>query len=174
MGFDIHGKSGNYFRNSVWSWKPLWEFVVKNSKDKLTVQDYEKGFFNDSHVITEGKAKLIAERLGKLLDAGSVRAYKIEYDKKISDMKDVNCDCCNGTGDREDMVFYEKKGKTVTKGTKGAVRVFKDDWAKEMNGCNGCKGTGKVRPWQSRYPFTEGNVKEFADFCAKSKGFRIS
>jgi hypothetical protein len=39
--------------------------------------------------------------------------------------------------------------------------------------CNGCNATGKTRPFQTWYPFSVDNVKEFAGFLAASGGFEI-
>ena len=39
--------------------------------------------------------------------------------------------------------------------------------------CNGCNGTGKKDDWAKSYPFSEENVRQFANFCANSGGFRI-
>lgn len=51
------------------------------------------------------------------------------------------CDLCNGTGDRPGWVYYKNK-----------ERQFKDDWAKECNGCNGCQGKGKTTSWPTGWP----------------------
>ena len=39
--------------------------------------------------------------------------------------------------------------------------------------CNGCKGTGKKDDWDKSYPFSENNVRRFANFCLNSGGFEI-
>ena len=39
--------------------------------------------------------------------------------------------------------------------------------------CNKCNGVGKVDDWEKSYPFSEDNVREFANFCANSGGFTI-
>ena len=72
MGFDIYGISasgqkGEYFRNSVWWWRPLWDYVCDVCRDILTKKDKDAGHYNDGHRIDSHKAAQIAERLLVLL-----------------------------------------------------------------------------------------------------------
>ena len=39
--------------------------------------------------------------------------------------------------------------------------------------CTSCDDDGKTKSFDAFYPFSEENVKEFADFCIDSGGFRI-
>ena len=39
--------------------------------------------------------------------------------------------------------------------------------------CNKCSGNGKVDDGAKSFPFSEDNVREFANFCVNSGGFRI-
>lgn len=97
---------GAYFRNNIWRWSPLWEYVCLVCSDILSEQDEEKGYFNDGHIITESKAEKIARRLRNRLNEGHTSQYE---------------------------------------------KVYKD----------------------KRRPFSEGNVKEFVEFCVNSGGFAI-
>jgi hypothetical protein len=108
---------GAYFRNNVWYWRPLWNFVTGCCNDILTEKDIESGYMNDGHKICKTKAKRIAGRLRKFFDDGSVAAYESWYARSIS-------------------------------------KLPEDDWNKS-------------------YPFSEENVRQFANFCANSGGFRI-
>jgi hypothetical protein len=58
-------------------------------------------------------------------------ALAVDYDPYEDPANKEPCWLCHGTGDRPGWVYYE-----------GGERKFKDDWAKECNGCNLCKGTG--------------------------------
>ena len=66
-------------------------------------------------------------------------------------MEQVDCDLCEATGKRQEP---PKTG------------------AGDMK-CNKCDGTGKVDDWEKSYPFSEDNVRQFANFCANSGGFTI-
>ena len=83
---------GTYFRNNVWFWRPLWNFVTGCCADILTEKDIESGYMNDGHRISNTKSKRIASRLRKFFKDGSVDAYESWYTRKISqlDEKDWN------------------------------------------------------------------------------------
>jgi len=108
---------GVYFRNNVWSWRPLWNFVSSVCESILTEKDIESGSYNDGHGISKTKANRIASRLFKLIRNGDVKAYESAYRKHQDSL-------------------------------------HKDNWDKS-------------------YPFSEDNVREFANFCLNSGGFRI-
>ena len=83
---------GAYFRNNVWFWRPLWNFIGGCCDDILTENDIESGYMNDGHRISKTKAKLIARRLRKFFKDGSVASYESWYSRQISqlDEKDWN------------------------------------------------------------------------------------
>jgi hypothetical protein len=155
MGFDVYGKrKDTYFRNNVWYWKPLWEYVAETCA--LTEKEYEAGLSNDAKFISKNKADNIAETLFKELKANRTQTYDLKYKKRIKNLPYVACSICNGTGVRND---------------------------KHMKGdCNACNTErtrlegipiGKALQWEASYPFDVDNVKEFAEFCKESDGFEI-
>ena len=82
---------GSYFRNNVWFWRPLWSFVCGACGDILTRNDVEQGSYNDGHKISKTKAKRIASRLRRYLKDGHVDAYESWYARKVSQLKDDDC-----------------------------------------------------------------------------------
>ena len=66
---------GVYFRNNVWWWRPLWQFVCERFDDVLTEQDMERGCYNDGHEITVDKAMKIGIDLTCMLEDGRIQAY---------------------------------------------------------------------------------------------------
>ena len=150
MGMDVYGvaptsEAGEYFRNSVWSWRPLWDFV-SGSCD--LDEDVElSGHFNDGMQIDEFTARRIAKTLFSLLNDGTVATYQRAHDVLLKALPDEECKHCNGTGVRDDEYVQGK--------------------------CNGCNGTGKVRPFETWYSFSEENVQKFAEFADHSGGFEI-
>ena len=143
---------GTYFRNNVWAWRPLWNFVTGICNDILTEKDIEAGSWNDGHKISKTKATRIANRLLNMIKDGQVKEYEKRYKKHLASLNQVDCDICDATGKRQ------KPPKTGA----GMSMI-----------CNGCNGVGKVDDWAKSYPFSEDNVREFANFCANSGGFRI-
>ena len=108
---------GVYFRNNVWWWRPLWNFVCRSCDHILTDKDMERGSYNDGHKISKTKANRIAKKLFKLIETDQVKAYESMYKREQS-------------------------------------KLSEDDWNKS-------------------YPFSEENVRQFANFCLNSGGFRI-
>ena len=142
---------GVYFRNNVWSWRPLWHFVVRTCDNILTDKDIERGSFNDGHKISKTKAGKIARKLYKLIETDQVKAYETKYKKELASLEQVDCEICDATGKRQEP---PKTGAGDRE-------------------CNGCNGAGKKDDWAKSYPFSEDNVREFANFCANSGGFVI-
>ena len=140
---------GAYFRNNVWYWRPLWNFICSICDDILTDNDMENGTFNDGHKICKTKAKKIAARLRKI--DGDLNDHQIGHKRFMDDMPNEDCDICDGTGKR-------KKAPEV-----GAGDVK----------CNGCDGNGTKRPYETNYPFYADYVRAFGKFCEKSGGFEI-
>ena len=71
---------GEYFRNNVWFWRPLWSFVCDNCSDFLTEKDMDKGNYNDCAKISKTKAVKIANKLTQLLKNGEVNDYMLNYE----------------------------------------------------------------------------------------------
>jgi len=83
---------GYYFRNNVWWWRPLWDYVYQLNDDILTEKDHERGHFNDGHEITEEQCEVICKRLTEALDNGEAEEYKNSYDAYVKslDKNDMN------------------------------------------------------------------------------------
>ena len=142
---------GTYFRNNVWWWRPLWNFVSATCDNILTEKDIEGGNWNDGHKISKTKAGKIARKLYKLIETDQVKAYESRYKKDLASLEQVDCEICDATGSRQEP---PKTGAGDRE-------------------CNGCNGTGKTDDWAKSYPFSEDNVRQFANFCANSGGFTI-
>ena len=151
MGFDLNGckpksEKGEYFRNNVWWWYPLWSYVAHNCDDILAPDQVKGGNYNDGVEIHAWQAQLIADRLYKLLGDGEPKEIENEVRARYEKLPEGQCKTCEGTG----------------------------LLGKDLSTCLACKGTGKRREVSSDwYPFSEENVREFADFCSQSGGFTI-
>ncbi len=78
---------GMYFRNNVWWWRPLWQFVCENCDDILTEKEMTSGSYNDGRKISKKKASKIAERLYSLIKKGVVERYSKDYAKQREKME---------------------------------------------------------------------------------------
>ena len=141
------GTKGAYFRNNVWWWRPLWEYVVMQNGKTITDEERERGCYNDGYVIKADKAMRIGIKLKHLISQGHTKQWAEDRQKELDEMPKEKCELCHGTGKRNDEIV---KGK-----------------------CNACNGEGKKDPWEKSYPFSVENVAEFAQFCIESGGFSI-
>jgi hypothetical protein len=155
MGMDVYGQKpsapeGKYFRNNVWAWRPLWDFVCEKTEGLLTEKQKKFGHDNRGILIGKKAALAIASRLDELVSTGAVSEFEKARQQRLNTLPDETCEHCQGTGKRADL----------------DVRLYN-------GGCNGCHGSGKIRPIETWYSFDLDNVAEFSRFVRSSGGFRI-
>ncbi len=92
MGMDVHGRSGNYFRNNCWWWRPLWNFVANECKEVISEKDYERGSYNDGFLVDYEKCEVIVEKLQKLVEDGRVKEYEKLYQKHLDSLPEDDFD----------------------------------------------------------------------------------
>ena len=151
MGMDVYGENpkgekGDYFRNNVWWWRPLWQYCASSAPELIDKDVYSEGCHNSGAGLNAMKAAKLGVKLLTFIEDGSCATYKRERDLWLESLKDDNCCICNNNNRG-----YKKK---------------KD--------CHGCKGKGTQESWEKHYPFDIENVKEFAEFCIESGGFKIN
>lgn len=151
MGFDVIGNHpkaevGKYLRRSVWSWHPLIEYAEAIAPAELMAQ-CRYWHSNDGDGLNKRDSEKLAEILTEDIESGNAERYCLERNAALGAMEDELCELCAGTGKRDDAIF---KGK-----------------------CNGCEGTGKVRPWQTHYGLSLESITGFRDFLAACGGFKI-
>ena len=78
---------GIYFRNNVWWWRPLWDYVWKLCEDDgiITREQYKEGHYNSGAEINIHQAELIALRLNHAIKMGWVEEYKKQYETDTED-----------------------------------------------------------------------------------------
>jgi hypothetical protein len=157
MGMDVSGKkptadAGTYFRNNVWWWRPLWNYVIEVAPELTT--KVEHGQYNSGDGLGARDSRTLAAMLTAELDAGRTAQYEADYTARVAALPDEQCWLCSGSGTRTDQLAVERGWDTP-------------------HGCNVCKGTGMRRPAETDYPFSAENVAEFRDFVAASGGFEI-
>lgn len=170
MGMDVTGTSGAYFRNNVWYWHPLADYINHVAPDIAANCKY--WHTNDNDGLNGADSRALAKILHEELKSGRTAAYKAAYDAQLKDLPPEPCVLCNCTGIRTDEIG-EKMGqprKLIT------LEVAKDPNHPRLNQigwCNGCKGVGHRPNFAKNYPFTVENVEEFADFLNICDGFEI-
>jgi hypothetical protein len=116
MGFDLMGvnaksKTGEYFRNNIWWWRALANYVV----NETNTPEPDSWFSNDGYEVPEAEAVRIADILDEKLASGEVRKFSVQYVKNMRKLPKEPCDFCGQTGKRGGMVCNGCGGKGVRK-----------------------------------------------------------
>jgi len=166
MGFDLYSlgnhktENGEYFRNNVWWWRRLADFVcthtgVVEEKDKPEWQS------NGGHEVSEEQAMQIAKQLKALIKDGTVSKAIKEVEQEMAKAEENN-----KFVDRCHEMLRDKVEKETGKENLAPADYPKDDhdtwdWIQSKYS------------YGSSYPFTMENVERFIEFCEQSNGFRI-
>lgn len=156
MGMDVYGiaptsKVGEYFRNSVWEWRPLAAYVLAVAPESLTCHcTYWQS--NDADGLDASDSIALANILQHEIDTGDCLKYKQGYDADIAALPLEDCHCCGGTGLRQPPPVVGPGDRP----------------------CNGCDSKGKRTQIEANYPFTVEHVQEFVHFLRDCGGFKIN
>lgn len=173
MGMDVYGNKpktdkGEYFRNNVWWWHPLWDYAISVGGEVIDVETADHGHYNSG----AGLGARASAKLGKLLlaeiESGRTADYEQKYNKYLADLPLEECRYCEGTGIRTDEVGIENHMNTRELDEATAIAL-----GRTHGTCNGCNGEGKHSSFNTNYPFSVDNVREFAEFLVDCGGFRI-
>jgi hypothetical protein len=165
MGLNPTSERGEYFRNNLWWWRPLWAYCVDLAPDLC---EGVAGHFNDGDGLDEEGAKDLSWRLTYAIYNGHTEEYKNEYYDYLASLPLEECKLCNGTGIRTDEVGMEMK--MPERELDGELKII---LGRGHGWCNGCGAQGKKTSFACEYPFSVENVREFAEFLADSGGFAI-
>lgn len=173
MGMDVFGKNpttdkGEYFRNNVWWWRPLWQYCCEVGAEVISDEVAEGGCYNSAYGLDEDGAKALSEILFGELWNGRTAEYERKYNEHLATLPRVNCEFCDATGIRSDAVGVEHG--MPTRELEPEVQILT---GRTHGTCNSCRGVGTVESWEMSYPFSVENVKEFAYFLADCGGFEI-
>ncbi|WP_081349487.1 hypothetical protein [Mycobacteroides chelonae] len=114
MGMDVFGVSpanetGQYFRNNVWWWRPLADFICERYPEVAAGCAYWQS--NDGDGLDAEGAQKLARLIRDDLATGFVNDYERDYIIKMEAMPDETCEYCNGTGKRETKECNGCQGK---------------------------------------------------------------
>ena len=172
MGMDVYGKNaqsetGEYFRNNVWFWHPLWDYCL-NLHDDIVGDPEGEGHTNSGFSLDSEQALALGNRLLNDIEEGVTEDYRLAYYAKLAELPRTDCPHCDATGTRSDAIGVEMGMPTRELDEATAILV-----GRTHGWCNACDGVGTQEPWLANYPFQVENVKEFAHFCIASGGFEI-
>lgn len=171
MGMDVVGvnpksEKGEYFRNNVWWWHPLWTYCENTHSDLTSKVEY--GHSNDGDGLDDDDSRELGLRLLMDIERGTTAEYEQEYRNYLASLPLEKCDFCDGTGIRTDEVGVENGMATQELDEATAILL-----GRTHGTCNACRGQGQTTSWDTNYPFSIDNVREFAEFLLDCGGFQI-
>ena len=151
---------GHYFRNNVWWWRPLANYVLQLMGNEFTEDEQRSWHHNDGYEVSEEKAKKIADRLEQELKTNRVKTVEGFYQEKMKRASAKNKVLEKKRNELEKIV-WEKTGQKLA--PVKYPEPFKQQWEDIQNQYD----------WEASYPFSEENVIDFMRFCRESGGFQI-
>lgn len=156
MGMDVYGKKptskiGEYFRQSVWGWRPLADYVEVAAP---SIASKCKGWHtNDGFGLNAEDAKTLAEVLQIQIDNGTTAAYVAKYKRHLDNLAPEPCKFCEDgiTTANQYPAYQVHVGKT----------------------CIQCKGKGFRESILTWYSLSVDTIQEFVNFMRDSGGFEI-
>ncbi len=151
---------GDYFRSNVWWWRPLASYVI-NYTGCVDENDAEMWSTNDGHEVDHETAQQIHNQLQVLIESGHTQKFQDDYEKERKIAEEHN-----DKVEKELKKFCKSVEKKLGKTNVAPMnfpKADKDKWDEIWNS----------RKWSASYPFSVENVKEFAEFCRFSGGFKI-
>ena len=151
---------GDYFRSNVWWRRPLAHYVIKFT-GCVDDKDAERWSYNEGHEVDDETAKAISNQLYVLIEKGHTKKFEEEYEKerKISEKH-------NDKVEKELEKFCKSVERKLGKTNLAPADFPKadhDEWERIYH----------KRINDASYPFSVDHVKEFAEFCKCSGGFKI-
>lgn len=164
MGMDVYGlkpktSKGEYFRNNVWWWHPLWDYCTYISPELTSkVQD---GHSNSGDGLNAVDSRKLGFAIQDSVENGKAEEYVNEYYEVIHQLPDEKCFCV-------------KKNIFEAFTVSGPIPFPVEVGDKEPNPeCQTCKGTGMQRNWNSNYHINVTNIQQFSEFLIDCGGFQI-
>lgn len=170
MGMDVYGKKptdpkGEYFRNNVWWWHPLADYISENHRSAASrCPDWHS---NSGYGLDAVYSKTLAIALKNDIASGRAAAWQARRDAALAALPRLQCDLCAGTGIRCDAVGVQMGQPDRMIEAEGHPRRGQKGW------CNGCDGQGTVADQRTWYQFNVENLDEFAEFLGHCGGFEI-
>ena len=151
---------GDYFRSNVWWWRPLASYVIKYT-GCVNEDDAEMWGRNDGHEVDGETAQQIHNQLQVLIESGHTQKFQDDYEKER-----LKAEKHNDKVEKELKKFCDSVEKKLGKTNLAPADFPKadhDEWERIYH----------KRKWNASYPFSVEHVKEFAEFCRFSGGFKI-
>ena len=172
MGMDVYGlkpknPKGEYFRNNVWWWHPLWDYCCQTCPE-ITLR-VTNGHDNSGDGLGSVSSRKLGLRIQELIKNGSAEKYITEYYDHLNALPDEPCFCVK---ESIFQIFSEKE--SIFQIFSEEILLPKSLGNKDPNPeCKTCKGLGVQPNWNKSYHISLENIQNFAEFLVNCGGFQI-
>lgn len=168
---------GHYFRNNVWWWRPLWDYIYTYT-NCLSEKDWKSGHHNSAYQIDGETSIRIATKLHELIDSKHAKEHEEMLDVKAKAAKKHNKEIEDKCEIIKQIVIEKNQQKYIKLGYSGQeLEDKREDFIAPMDYPKKEKEMWDKlqaeKDWSDSYPFSVENVREFANFCYQSGGFEI-
>jgi len=151
---------GVYFRNNVWWWRKLAQYVYDNTGE-VSEKDYDLWHENSGHEVGEDSSIRIADTLEALIKHGHTAEYQMIVEESMAVAEKHNAEV------EKKMLSLRKLVIEMT----GNKDIAPADYPKAQHDL--WEELYSSKSWADSYPFSVENVQRFADFSRHSGGFEI-
>jgi len=190
MGMDVYGlkpktKVGEYFRNNVWYWHPLWNYCC--FVDSSLIEKVPDAHCNSGDGLNAVDSRKLGFKLRQCIDDGSAQDYIDSYNERLESLPQEPCYCINKVTNLSSSLdlllnFISQNPKTQfvadssledSCDSTGLIPFPKSDLKEPNPECSLCKGSGFRQNLGKSYYIDLENIKSFALFLIDCGGFRI-
>jgi len=181
MGMDVYGlkpktEKGEYFRNNVWFWHPLWDYCCYIDDSLLAKVPYAHE--NSGDGLNSTDSRKLGFNLLKSIETGVAEDYINLYYKNLESLSKEICSCCF-----QNLFDYFEYSNFVALATSedsydktGEIPFPKSNKSKKgqpKQECPLCNGSGLKESFNKNYHINLQNISSFAEFLLDCGGFQI-
>jgi len=190
MGMDVYGLKpktvvGEYFRNSIWSWHPLWDYCC--FVDNTLVEKVPNAHSNDGDGLNAVDSRQLGFKLIETIESGLAASYILAYDEHVKSLQKEPCYCTKPSNIETLETTLQMFLTSIAEAQSfSATTSLQESYAPTdpipfpnqkdqplKNDCASCQGTGLVDNFLSNYPLNINNIELFAKFLIDCGGFQI-
>ena len=196
MGMDVYGlkpksKVGEYFRNNVWWWHPLWDYCC--FVDNSLIEKVPNAHCNDGDGLNAIDSRKLGFLIKDTVENGSAENYIPSYNEYLESLPEESCHCIKSTSNvstsLESLLNSILQNQQLFSSTYSSLEESYDPTgpipfpqnstsseqsnAQPKPDCNRCSGSGKVENFTKNYHINLENIQSFAKFLVDCGGFQI-
>jgi len=100
MGMDVYGlkpksQVGEYFRNNVWWWHPLWDYCC--FLDNSLIEKVPNAHCNDGDGLNAIDSRKLGFLIKDAVENGSAEDYILSYNEYLESLPEESCHCIKST-----------------------------------------------------------------------------